>query len=327
MRAGLFAKRVGRTALQTVPTVLGVLALNFLLLQLLPGDAADILAAESGAATAESLAAMREHLGLNVSVGQQLLTYLNHLAHGSLGFSQRYGEPVMDLILGRMPGTLLLMALALLISVTVGILLGVVMAVWSGRWPDRALSLVALLLYSTPGFWFGLIVIVVFSVYLGWLPSTGSMTVGADLTGWALLRDRLGYAILPAATRAAHFIAIYARLTRAAMLEVQRLDFVRTAQAKGLHPFRVTVRHVLRNALLPVTTVAGMHLGELLGGAVVVETVFGWPGLGRLTVEAIDAREYNVLLGVLLLSSLAVILANLLVDMLHAWLDPRIRVA
>jgi peptide/nickel transport system permease protein len=150
------------------------------------------------------------------------------------------------------------------------------------------------------------------------------MTLGVNLTGWDWLVDRVSHAVLPALALASFFVAIYARLTRVAMLEVQRQDYVRTAQAKGLHPFLVTVRHVLRNALLPITTVAGMHLGNLLGGAAVIETVFSWPGLGRLALEAVQGRDYNVLLGVLLLSSILVIVANVLVDLLHAWLDPRI---
>jgi peptide/nickel transport system permease protein len=169
--------------------------------------------------------------------------------------------------------------------------------------------------------------IVLFSVKLGWLPSDGSMTVGASLTGFALVWDRLDHLILPALALASFFIAVYARLVRASMLEVQRQDFMRTAHAKGLHPFSVQLRHALRNALIPVTTVAGMHLGNLLGGAVVIESLFGWPGMGRLALEAVLARDFSVLLGVLLLSSLLVIVANMAIDLLHAWLDPRIGAA
>jgi peptide/nickel transport system permease protein len=169
-----------------------------------------------------------------------------------------------------------------------------------------------------------LLAIVLFSVHLGWLPSGGNMTVGADLHGLASLADTARHVLLPALTLSTFFIAIYARLTRAAMLEVQRQDFVRTAQAKGLHPWKVTVKHVLRNALMPLTTMVGMHFGTLLGGAAVTETVFSWPGLGRLALDAVLARDFSVLLGVLLLSSLMVIVANVAVDLLQAWLDPRI---
>jgi peptide/nickel transport system permease protein len=216
------------------------------------------------------------------------------------------------------------MIAALSLALTIGIVLGSVMAAFAGRWPDRLLSVAVLLLYSMPGFWVGLMAVVLFSVHLGWLPGDGDRTIGADLTVWATIRDRAAHLVLPALALASFFAAVYARLTRAAMLEVQRQDFVRTAHAKGLHPFWIQLRHVLRNALIPVTTVAGMHLGNLLGGAVVVETLFGWPGMGRLALEAVLARDYSILLGVLLLSSFLVILANAAIDVLHVWLDPRI---
>jgi peptide/nickel transport system permease protein len=318
------AATLKRTAIHAGPTILGIIVLDFLLLQLVPGDAADMIASESGAATAESMAAIRKSFGLDQPVMTQLLNFLGHLAQGDLGFSPRYNMSVFDMIMTRLPGTLVLMVTALSLALLLGIVLGSVMAAWAGRWPDRILSVVVLLLYSMPGFWVGLMAVVFFSVNLGWLPSDGSMTVGADLTGWAFLWDRLSHLILPALALASFFIAVYARLTRAAMLEVQRQDFMRTAAAKGLHPFFVQLHHALRNALIPVTTVAGMHLGNLLGGAVVVETLFGWPGMGRLALEAVLARDFSVLLGVLLLSSFLVILANMVIDLLHAWLDPRI---
>ena len=198
------------------------------------------------------------------------------------------------------------------------------MAAFAGRWPDRVLQVLALLCYSTPGFWIGLMAIVLFSVKLGWLPGNGSETVGADLDGIPLVLDRLQYLILPAASLSLFFVAVYSRLVRSSLLEVQRLEFMRAAAAKGLHPIALQARHALPNALIPVTTVAGLHLGNLLGGAVVVETVYGWPGMGRLALEAVLGRDYGLLLGVLLLSSLLVIFANAAIDLLHAWLDPRI---
>jgi len=318
------ARQLGRTAWQALPTVVALLVVNFCLLQLVPGDAADVIAAESGSATAESMAQIRSHFGLDQPVVQQFGNYLNHLAHFSLGISPRYNLPVTELIGARLGNTLLLMSAALGGALTVGVLLGTAMASFAGRWPDRVLSLVALLLYSVPGFWLGLMAIVLFSVHLGWLPTGGSGTIGVTLHGWPLVADKARHLVLPALAMAGFYIAIFSRLTRASMLEVARQDFVRTARAKGLHPLAVTFRHVLRNALLPVTTVAGMHFGTLLGGAVVVETVFNWPGLGRLTFESVMARDYTVLLGILLMSSLLVIVANLAVDLLHAALDPRI---
>jgi peptide/nickel transport system permease protein len=196
----------------------------------------------------------------------------------------------------------------------------------AGRWPDRVLSITSLLFYSVPGFWIGLMLIVLFSVKLGWLPSGGMETIGADKKGLDFIIDRLRHMILPATSLALFYVAVYARLTRAAVLEVASQDFVRTARAKGLSPFAVGYRHILRNALLPVTTLAGMHIGGILGGAVVAETVYSWPGLGRLAFESVLRRDYNVLLGVLLLSSILVIIANMLVDLLQAWLDPRIEI-
>jgi peptide/nickel transport system permease protein len=314
-----------RTVWQAVPTVLGILLLNFLLLRLIPGDAVDVLASESGGATEATLATWRSHFGLDLSLWQQLLAYLSHLVQLDLGQSPRFNLPVGQLIFDRLPNTLVLMLSALAVALIVGIAAGAVMASKVGRWQDRTLSLAVLVLYSTPGFWIGLMAVVLFSVTLGWLPSDGIATLGVDLHGIDWLVDRLKHTVLPVFTLSTFYIALYARLTRASMLEVQRQDFVRTARAKGLHPVRVALRHVLRNALLPVTTMAGLHFAALLGGAAVTETLFGWPGLGRLTLDAVLSRDYNLLLGILLLSSMLVVLVNVAMDLLQAWLDPRIQ--
>ncbi|MFT4117712.1 ABC transporter permease [Bradyrhizobium sp.] len=318
------ANSLRRTIWQAVPTVIGIVIINFFLLQLAPGDAADVLAGESGSATMETVAALRARFGLDQPVLVQLIAYLDNLVHFSLGYSPRYNLPVADIIGQRLPGTVALMATALIIALAGGIALGIVMATYAGRWPDRVISIVVTLLYSVPGFWIGLMLILLFSVKLGWLPSGGSTTIGSTNGGVAALLDRARYMVLPALSLALFYIAIYSRLARTAMLEAQAQDYVRTAAAKGLSPLTITVRHVLRNALLPVTTVAGMHFGGLLGGAVVVETVYSWPGLGRLAFEAVMSRDFSVLLGILLLSSLLVIIANMTVDLVQAWLDPRI---
>lgn len=323
-RAARLLAALRRNLLAAIPTALGIVILNFFLLQLAPGDAADVMAAESGAATEETMRQLRTQLGLDLPLLSQLLAYLGHLSQGSLGFSPRYNMPVAELILQRLPGTLMLMGFALGMAFVLGLLFGTVMALNAGRFVDRALSVVTLIFYSVPGFWIGLMLIVAFSIKLGWLPSGGSETIASGKTGFDYALDRLRHMILPGTTLALFFIAVYARLTRAAVMEVAQQDFVRTARAKGLSAFTVGRRHVLRNALLPVTTLAGMHIGGILGGAVVAETVFSWPGLGRLAFEAVMRRDYNVLLGVLLLSSLLVIVVNILVDLLHAWLDPRI---
>lgn len=321
---GRIGRTLRRTALQAIPTVLGIVILNFFLLQLAPGDAADVMAAEAGSATEETMAMLRARFGLDNPVLVQLFNYLNNLAHFSLGFSPRYGMPVVDLIGQRLPGTLLLMVVALGIAILIGLALGSLMAVFSGRLPDRLISILSLLFYSIPGFWIGLMLIVLFSVILGWLPSGGAGVIGSTKTGIEAVLENVRYMILPATSLALFYVAIYARLTRAAMLEVRNQDFVRTALAKGVGPFGVTVRHILRNALIPITTMAGMHIGGMLGGAVVVETVYSWPGLGRLAFEAVMGRDFTVLLGILLLSSVLVIIANAVVDLVQAWLDPRI---
>ncbi len=315
-----------RKCLQAIPTVLAIVVVNFLLLQLAPGDAADVMAGESGAATAESMAALRAHFGLDLPVMQQLTDYLGRLAHFDLGFSARFNAPVLNVILERLPGTLLLMGVALLVALVAGVALGGLMAACAGRLPDRLLSVLVLLFYSIPGFWIGLMLIVLFAVKLQLLPSGGSGTIGVELHGMAAFTDKLRFMVLPAAALGLFYVAIYARLTRASMLEAFSQDYVRTAVAKGLSGFVITVRHVLRNALMPVTTVAGMHLGGMLGGAVVVETVYSWPGLGRLAFEAVLGRDFNVLVGILFLSSLLVVVADIVVDLLQAWLDPRIEV-
>jgi peptide/nickel transport system permease protein len=324
IRVGRSGTVLRRTAVQALPTMLGIVVLCFLLLRLLPGDVADVLAAQSGSATAETMQALRDRFGLDQPLLTQLATYVDRLVHFDLGTSARFGVPVSQLILERLPNTLLLMLSALGMALVLGIMAGWIMAIFAGRWPDRVLQVLVLIFYSTPGFWLGLMAIVLFSVKLGWLPSNGSMTVGVSLSGWHLLVDRARYLVMPSLALSSFFVAVYARLTRATMLEVQSQDFIRTAVAKGLHPIAVQWHHVLRNALIPVTTVAGMHLGNLLGGAVVVETVYGWPGMGQLALDAVTGRDFNVLLGVLLLSSLLVLIANVAIDLLHAWLDPRI---
>jgi peptide/nickel transport system permease protein len=313
-----------RATLHAIPTVLVILVVNFFLLRLAPGDAADVIAAESGFATDEMMDALRSRFGLNLPVMEQLQNYLGHILSFDLGYSARFNTPVLDLILARVPGTLSLMLTAMAISLMIGIALGAFMAAFAGKWPDRVVTVATQLFYSLPGFWIGLMLIVLFAVKLRWLPTGGSGPIGVPLEGFSGLLIRLQYMILPATSLALFYIAVYARLTRASVIEVKSQDYIRTARAKGLSPFKVMTRHILRNALLPVTTLAGIHLGGLLGGAVVIETVYAWPGLGRLAYESVMARDFSVLLGVLLLSSIVVILVNFAVDIVQAFIDPRI---
>lgn len=314
-----------RYAVHILPTVVGIIMLNFFLLQLVPGDAADIMAAEAGAATEETLAIYRQHFGLDVPVVQQFWNYLTNLLQFDLGYSARFNTPVSEVILSRLPATLTLMGASYVTGLVLGVAFGAVMATWRGQWPDRLLGGFVTLLFSIPSFGIGLLLIILFSVQLGWLPSDGASSITQTLSGADLFFDRLAHLILPTLALSSTSIAVYARLTRSTMLEVQQQDFVRTARAKGVAPFWITVRHVLRNALIPVSTVAGLQLGNLLGGAATVEIVFSWPGIGRLALEAVQSRDYNTLLGILLLSSLVIVLANIIVDLLHYWLDPRTR--
>lgn len=313
-----------RAGLNAVPTTIGIVILSFLLLQFAPGDAVDVLAGEAGGASVESMAQMRSQYGLDQPVLGRLWTYLSNLLHGDLGWSPRYNVPVTHLIWDRLPGTLALSGAALTLALLAGIALGALMAVNEGRLADRLLSGLSLVFYSVPAFWTGLMLIVLFSIKLGWLPSGGAETIGSSATGFAAFADKLRYMILPTISLALFYIAIYARLARVAMIEAKGQDYVRTARAKGLSERRILFRHVLRNALLPVTTVAGMHVGGIFGGSVVIETVYGWPGLGRLAYEAVMGRDFAVLLGILLFSSMLVVIANALVDILHGILDPRV---
>jgi len=316
---------VARRVLDAIPTVLGIIVIDFILLRFVPGDAADAMAGESGAATAQTMAALRARFGLDLPAMEQLWRYLTNLAHLNLGISPRYNIEVATLIGERLPATLLLMLVAFVIAFTAGLLLGMLMTVYARRLPDRVAAGVSMLFYSIPSFWIALMLIVLFSVHLGWLPSGGTGLIGAAPRGLLeTVLSKIRYMTLPALSLALAYVGIYARLTRTAMMEVRSQDYVRTAVAKGVAPFWVVLRHILRNALIPVTTVAGMHLGGMLGGAVVVETVYSWPGLGSLAFEAVVGRDFNVLLGILLMSSLVVIVVNIGVDLLHAWLDPRL---
>jgi peptide/nickel transport system permease protein len=318
------AARLRHSLLFAVPTIFAIAVADFLLLKAAPGDAADALAAQSGAATEASMAAWRHHFGLDQSLLGQLFAYLNDLLHLNLGVSPLYNVPVIQLIAERLPDELLLMVSALALAVLGGILAGTVMAATAGRFADRLLNIIVLLLYSVPEFAVGLTLIIVFTLYLPWLPSAGARTPGVDAGGWQGTLDLLRHLILPTLALASYYFAIYARFVRAAMREVWRADFVRTAVAKGLRPRAVITRHVQRNALLPITTMLGIHVGAILGGSVVVESVFGWPGLGRLAFESVQGRDFSVLRGILLLSSILVVLVNVGVDILQGILDPRI---
>ena len=315
----------GRRLAASLPTLVLILAGIFLLLQLAPGDAVDALMAQTGGgADLQAAAELRTLYGLDLSVPAQLGNYLWRLVRLDLGYSSIYGKPVSTVILERLPATLLLMIAALSFAFFFGLVLGVLAARRVNGWPDTLISTLGLVFYATPSFWFGLMAIVVFSVYLEWLPAGGFEAIGAGYSGLGRVLDIATHLLLPTLTLGLIFLAIYLRIMRASMLEVLSLDFVRTARAKGLDETRVVIRHVLRNALLPMVTLVGLQAGTMLGGSVVVESVFSLPGLGRLAYESVVQRDLNTLLGIVFVSALVVITVNFLVDLLYARLDPRI---
>jgi peptide/nickel transport system permease protein len=315
---------VARRLLQLLPVVLAIAALNFVLIKTAPGDAADIIAGQMGSATLEFTEQLRREFGLDLPLAEQFISYVGRLARLDLGVSVIQQQPVLDLILDRLPATLLLMLTAISIAVAAGIALGVVAARRQGGWLDNVISVVALLVYATPAFWLGLMLIVLFSIRLDLLPSGGMVQIGVAHTSLSMALDVARHLVLPALTLGLFYTAIYARLMRASMLEVYGQEFITTARAKGLTERTVAWSHAARNALLPVVTLAGMQLGHLLGGSVLIETVFGWPGLGRLVFDALQQRDLNLLLGILFVSSVVVVLANLVVDLAYGLLDPRI---
>jgi peptide/nickel transport system permease protein len=247
--------------------------------------------------------------------------------HGDLGDSYRQQQPVLDLILDRLPATLLLTGTALVISLVLGVSLGVWSSARVGTWKDSAISALATLFYATPLYWLALVAVLVFSLWLPWLPPYGQTTVGAGYTGMAHVIDVAHHLVLPTMVLAMFYMAIYARMTRASMLEVASQDFVRVARAKGLSPGRIQRAHVLRNALLPVVTMAGLQAGAMVGGAVLIETVFAWPGIGRLLFDALAQRDYSLLLGTFLFTAALAVAFNVVTDLVYTLVDPRIELS
>jgi len=324
--AGTAGRLVRRRLLQAIPTVLGVVALNFLLLQLIPGDLVDALTAEAPSVDAAFKAELRAELGLDRPVPVQFALYMWSVLKFDFGYSYLYSLPVIQVIWERVGATFLLMLSSIGLAVTVSVALGVYAARKVNTLADNLVMIAALVFYATPVFWIGLMMIVLFAVKLGWLPVGGFGTIGASLAPMQQVLDVLRHLLMPMTALSLFFLAVYTRLMRASMLEIYGLDFVRTARAKGLSERRIATRHVLRNALLPVVTMVGLQIGAILGGAVVVETVFSWPGIGRLAYEAVFRRDYQVLLAILYFSAIFVVLVNLAVDLIYARLDPRIEV-
>lgn len=310
-----------------IVTIFVIATINFVLVRAAPGDPAAVMAGQSGATDAKFLAQVRAEYGLDKPYLEQLASYLGKVATLDLGYSYRMHRPVKDLIAERLGPTLLLTLSAFLISLIGGVVFGALAGIRHGKWSDLAISLVALLLYATPVFWLGLMLVLFFSIKLEWLPAFGYADMRAGSfgpVGYAL--DVLKHLCLPALTLGAIYMAIYARLMRASIIEVAGEDYIKTARAKGLKEGAIMRGHMLRNASLPVITFAGLQVGAMIGGAVVVETVFSWPGLGRLTFDSVTSRDYPVLLGLFLVMSILVICVNLLTDLIHRLVDPRLAV-
>ncbi len=310
--------------LQGLVAILLIATVNFMLVRAAPGDPVSVMAGEAGASDAQFVEQLNKQFGLDKPLTTQLATYLGKVVQLDLGFSYRQQQPVLDLILDRLPATLLLTGSAFVLSLLFGVTLGALSARKAGTWVDSAITTVALVFYAMPLYWLALMAVLIFTVQLEWLPGFGYNTVGSGATGLALAWDRLQHLVLPVMTLALFYMAVYARMTRATMIEVAQMDFVKTARAKGVKPGRILRAHVLRNALLPVVTLAGIQAGGLIGGAVLTETVFAWPGLGRLMFDALLQRDYSLLLGAFLVTSAMAVLFNLITDLIYTLVDPRI---
>jgi peptide/nickel transport system permease protein len=308
---------------QAVPLVLGILVLTFVLIHLAPGDPIYALAGQSG--DAAYYAAMRAKFGLDRSLVEQLAIYVVNALHGDFGYSYTYAQPVFGVIVDRIPATLLLMLPALVLSTVIGVGLGLRSAARPDGISDRAILTGTLLGAAIPGFWLGQVLVIVFAIQLGLFPVQGMTTARGTAAGLPAVVDVLRHLVLPVITLAVLQLALVTRLTRSGLREALQEDYVRAGRARGLTSIQVLLRHALPNALLPVVTVIGGQFGTLLTGAVLVEIIFAWPGLGRLLYDATLARDYPLLMGIFLVASLSVILANLIVDVLYGWLDPRIR--
>jgi peptide/nickel transport system permease protein len=310
---------VVRRLLLLIPVLLGVSVIIFMVLHLSPGDPAEIMLGSQ--ATQADLERLRAELGLTQPLHVQYVHWLGLVARGDLGRSIWMKRPVLGEVLTRFKATLVLTGAALLLSTAGGLALGITSAIRPNSALDRLSAVASLFGASMPVFWLGIVLMVIFALWLGWLPASGMFAPygGGDL------RDLLVHLALPAVTLAAASVTIIARLTRSTMLETLGQDYIRTARAKGVVERAVVLRHGLKNALIPIVTVVGVQAGYLLGGAVLTETVFAWPGVGTLMVQGILARDFPLVQGCVLVVALSFVVINLVVDLLYAWLDPRIR--
>ncbi len=306
-----------RRLLSAIPVLFVVSLVTFLIMWLVPGD----ISMEIGGtdASAEDLAAIRARLGLDRPLWERALAWYGDVLRGDLGFSYLLNRPVTDAVLERLPVTLSLTAIALALATFLGMALGILAAVRHNSWTDQGAMVTALVGLSIPDFWFGIVLIIVFGVWLGWLPTGGFVPLTEDPVGWARSMA------LPAITLALTQMGVIARMTRSAMLDVLNQDYIRTARAKGMRARTVIFRHGLGNAMIPIVTVVGVMTGVMLSGAVVIETVFSLPGVGRLIIGAIQRRDFPIIQGGLLITACVFVFVNLVVDLLYVWFDPRVR--
>ncbi len=302
-----------------------VAALNFSLMHMAPGDIVQTIVGEMGGASEETIAQLTKAYGLDKSFLEQLWIYVSRVATGDLGQSLYFNRPVLGLILDRVPATVLLVVTALSMAILAGTFLGVMAARYPATWLGALVTIVALFGFSAPVFWSGLMLLLLFASVFELLPASGMYDIAQGASGLAFALDVAYHLILPAGTLALIYLALYSRLARASMLEVLGSDYVRTARAKGLSENKVVFKHALRNAILPVVTVAGLQFSAMLAGAVLVETVFTRPGMGQLAFESILRRDNQLILGILLLSAVLVIIGNLLTDLAYRVVDPRIK--
>lgn len=302
---------------QAIPVMFIVAVLTFLLMHLLPGDPATIIAGDG--ADQEAIAQIRRELGLDQPVLTQLGLWITNLLQGDFGRSLMLNQPVAEAVAQRLPVTLSLALVAFAITIPFGIILGVIAAVWRDTWVDSAVMMLALVGVSVPNFWIAILSVILFSVTLGWLPSAGYIPLSESPSGW------LASLIQPAVVLALFQIGYLARMTRSAMLDVLDQDYIRTARAKGVSARATIFKHAFRNTLMQVVTVSGYILSLLIGGSVVIEQIFALPGIGRLLVQAIMARDYPVVQGTMLLLGFAFVLVNIVIDLIYAYVDPRVR--
>lgn len=317
--AGYTARRIA----QAIPLLLVIMTINFLLIHLAPGDPVSYLAGQYQA-TPEYQDELRREFGLDQPLHIQFVRYMSETVQGNLGYSFRSQQSVLSLILDRLPATLILMGSAFLIASLLGVLLGVVAARHAYSLGDNVTTFLALAGYSMPVFWLGQILLIVLAVRLDLFPAGGMYSLRAPSDGIGRVLDVAHHLVLPAATYGVYHLTLVFRLTRTKMQETLLMDFITTARAKGVSERGVVYRHALRNAIMPVVTVMGVNFGFMLAGSVLTETVFGWPGIGRLMYDAILARDYPVLMGIFTLVSMMVIVTNLVVDFAYALLDPRV---